>query len=200
MVMDVGKRMYERIKNDLLRKLANLLDILSMIFSVVYIAYAIILWAFGFSGLILSIGLITVTIIFIFFCLYKLTFLNNNPKKSARTKRLVGRICRFSKHAMRLVALIFIIASLIGLQENNWLVITGAIFSFATLAIQVALEIFMVPLTKFVQKSVKNAVVDSVKTGVKEEIKETVNDAVKKVAGFFSKPSKVNSPDTVKGN
>jgi len=178
--------MYERIKSDLLRKLANLLDVLSVIFAAIYIAYAVLLVGIGIGSLPLSIGLIAVTIVFIFFCLYKLTFLNNNPQKSARTKHIVGRICRISKYAMRLAALAFVVASLISLHETDWLVIVGAIFSFATLAIQVALEIFMIPITRFVQKAVKTAVLDSVKTGVKEEIKETVDGAMNKVKGLFS--------------
>lgn len=189
-MMDIGKRMYERIKNDLLRKLANLLDILSVLFAVFYIAYAVLLLVLGFANIPLSIGLITVTVVFIFFCLYKLAYLNNNPQKSAQTKKLVGRICRITKYAMRLTALVFVVVSLIPMPAgNNWLVIAGAVFSFATLAIQVALEIFMVPITRFVKKSIQDAVIDSVKVGVKEEVKETVSGAVKKVVGLFSKQS-----------
>lgn len=190
MVMDIGKRIYERIKNDLLRKLANLLDILSVLFAVFYIAYAILLLVLGFGNIPLSIGLIIVTVIFIVFCLYKLAWLNNNPQKSAQTKKLVGRICRLTKYAMRLTALVFVVVSLIIMPKGyNWPVIAGAVFSFTTLAIQVVLEIFMVPITRLIKKSIQDAVVDSVKVGVKEEVKETVSGAVKKVVGLFSKQS-----------
>jgi len=137
------------------RALSLIADVCGIIFALVYIVFVTMLLVIDFGNRTLGIFLIAVSAVYIIFSLVNIFILEGR-----KSQKIIKRIYRYTKYAMRLINMVFVIASLVAMPFGTGQIV--AVISVIVLLVSFVLSI-IIDITVIVIKSVIKAAIKDIK-------------------------------------
>jgi len=152
--------------------LATLTDIGSLIMSFFYIAYVVLM-------IILKVGpgwlngvMVAITVLYSWFVLFKIVYLNRVMQRAGRVKRIVKMSSKYTKFVLRVINAAFVILTLIGTRFWDSVEIGHiiAIIGIVVMSLSLALSIFLDVVGFVIRWNVKRII--STRAGNKAQIED----------------------------
>jgi len=145
--------------------LATLTDIGSLIMSLFYIAYVGLMMLLEIGPLWLNLIMVGITVLYSWFVLFKIIYLNRVVQRAGRVKKIVKLSSKYTKFVLRVINAAFVVLTLVGTQfweQVNFghiIAIIGIVVMCISLFISVILDIW-----SFTIKYGVKQIVDATKT------------------------------------
>jgi len=125
--------------------IATLADIGSIIMALFYIAYSgLMMLVFGMS--VLKWIMVGLTVLYIWFVIFKIAYLNRVMQRAGRMKKIVKLSSKYMKFVMRIINAVFVVLSIIGAPDTlGWggvVAIIGIVFMCISLFISIIWDIW----------------------------------------------------------
>jgi len=163
---------------------ATVADIGSLFMTIFYIAYVSLMMALDVGELWLNLTMVVITVLYSWFVLFKIIYLNRVLQKAGRVKRVVKMSQKYTRFFLRIINAAFVVLALIGTQFwesvnfSHIIAIVGIVVMSISLFLSIIWDIF----TFMIRHSIKQVVATRAGSRVQvadPQIVETTGEEVK---------------------
>jgi len=137
---------------------ATLADIGSLFMALFYISYVVLMMLLKVGPLWLNLTMVGITVLYSWFVLFKLVYLNKIMQRAGRVKRIVKMSQKYTRFVLRIINAAFVILSIIGAGEaigvGSVIAIVGIVFMCISLFVSIVWDI----MTFVIRHSIKQVV------------------------------------------